>query len=552
MTIRAKITFIVLPLIIGPLMLTGFASSYTARNGITQVTTELLRFKAEEIEKYSRNQWLLLLENDLQDNQDFLQVSKAAIQAFAGNMIRNDTEIIFAINREGAVEMQTADISPGSGDKEFFLQFWQDSMTGWQVFFLNEIERVAHVIYFEPFEWLIIVTQHREVFYQAINQILVQTGLILSISLAAAIILLVFFANRLTIPLRGILFAMKEIISSNDLSRKVELLYNDEIGELGHTFNIMTDELEKAYDQIKIYALETAIAQKKEQRIRNIFQKYVPKEVIDRYFKEPEGLLEGEDRILAVLFSDIRGFTSLSEGMRPGEVVESLNSYFSAMVDIIMERKGIVDKYIGDAIMAFFGAPVKHEEDAYLALQAAFEMQSAVKFFNKVQRSRGAPEFTMGIGINYGIVTVGNIGSERKMDYTVIGDMVNIASRIESLTKLYKESIVISESVYRQAVHHVPCRMLDRVTVKGKGTSISIYTAREQLTPAEEKGWELYHNGLYLYYDREFKKAMEQFEQVQLVLPEDFISQVFYERCQRLIDNPPPDGWTGEIHMIEK
>ena len=533
-------------------MLTGFASSYTARNGITQVTTELLRFKAEEIEKYSQNQWSLLVENQLEDNPGFLEVSKAAVESFAMNMIRSDTEMIMAVTRDCVIEIQTEDIKLTENEKLALSELIEEARTGWNSIVLDGIQRVSHVVYFEPFDWYILVTQHRDVFYRAVNQITLQTGFILSLSLVISVLLLVVFANRITMPLTKIVTAMKKIISSNDLSRKVELLYHDETGELGHTFNIMTDELEKAYNQIKIYALETAIAQKKEQKIRNIFQKYVPKEVIDRYFKEPEALLEGEDRILAVLFSDIRGFTTISEGMRPSEIVESLNTYFSAMVDIIMERKGIVDKYIGDAIMAFFGAPVKHEEDAYLALQAGFEMQKAVRFFNKVQKSRSAPEFKIGIGINYGIVTVGNIGSEKKMDYTVIGDMVNIASRIEGLTKIYREEIVITESVYRQVVHHVPCRMIDRVAVKGKGQSISIYTVREHLSPEEQQGWDLFHDGLYHFYDREFREAIELFLLVQNVLPEDYMARVFIERSQKLIKNPPPPDWTGEIHMLEK
>ena len=552
MNIRTKITLVVLPLIVAPLLLTGFASSYTARNGITKVTTELLKFKAEEIEKYCRNQWLLLTENGMEENPEFVSISKSAIEAFAGNMIRSDTELIFSVDGSGEPGMQTAEtgLSP---DEIGNLKIMIEKGSGrWNVIRVGGIERVSHVVYFEPFDWYIFVTQQQEVFYQPVNLILIQTALILTISMFASVLLLVLFANRLTMPLDKVVSAMKDIISSNDLTRKVELLYHDETGELGNTFNIMTDELEKAYNQIRIYALDTAIAKKKEEKIRNIFQKYVPKEVIDRYFKEPETLLEGEDRILAVLFSDIRGFTTISEGMRPGEIVESLNTYFGSMVDIIMENKGIVDKYIGDAIMAFFGAPVKHDNDACLALKAGFEMQKAVSVFNEVQRSKGAPEFRIGVGINYGIVTVGNIGSERKMDYTVIGDMVNLASRIEELTKVYKEPIVFSGSVYRQAAQHVPCRLLDRVAVKGKEKSISIYTARQELEPKEKEGWNLYHEGLYHYYDRSFSLAEDLFSRAQALIPDDYISGVFIERCRLLEKYPPPDDWTGEVHMLEK
>ena len=552
MKIRTKITLIVLPLIVGPLLLIGFSSSYAARNGITQVTSELLRFKAEELSKYAENQWNLLVENQLEINQEYVTVSKKTIESFARNMIRSDTELILAFTSDGTRELGTGEFQFRQNEKEVVLDLMGNVQTGWVSLTMGGIERVAHIVYFQPFDWYIMVTQYRDVFYQAVNQIYLQSGLILSLSLVIAIVLLILFTNHVTMPLRKIVAAMRDIISSSDLTKKVDILFRDETGELGHTFNIMTGELDKAYNQIKIYALETAIAQKKEQKIRNIFQKYVPKEVIDRYFKEPDALLAGEDRILAVLFSDIRSFTAISEGMRPSEIVESLNTYFSAMVDIIMDHKGVVDKYIGDAIMAFFGAPVKHEEDAYLALLAAFEMLSAVRYFNKSQVAKGAPEFKIGIGINYGIVTVGNIGSERKMDYTVIGDMVNLASRVEGMTKVYREELVFSEAVYRQVIHHVPCRILDRVAVKGKGTSVNIYTAKPTLTGDEQDGWDLYHVGLYHYYDREFQKAADCFKHALEILPEDYMSQVYFDRSERLLLNPPDEDWTGITYMSEK
>ena len=244
--------------------------------------------------------------------------------------------------------------------------------------------------------------------------------------------------------------------------------YHDEIGGLAQTFNLMVGELEKAYGQIKSFAFKAVLAQKREQKIRNIFQKYVPKDVIDRFFKNPESMLVGENRILSILFSDIRSFTTISERMTPDELVDSLNRYFNVMVDIIMAKGGIVDKYIGDAIMAFFGAPVKHEDDALQSVMAGLEMEEALAGFNARQKAAGKPEFQIGVGINYGEVTVGNIGTEKKMDYTVIGDMVNLASRLEGLTKQYHQRLIISETLHEKVKDAVPCRLLDSVAVKGK------------------------------------------------------------------------------------
>ena len=232
--------------------------------------------------------------------------------------------------------------------------------------------------------------------------------------------------------------------------------------------------------------------------------------------------------------------------------MESLNAYFSVMVDVIMSRQGIVDKYIGDAIMAFYGAPVRHEDDAFQAVQSGFEMMEALKGFNQWQAERGRPEFRIGIGINYGIVTVGNIGSDKKMDYTVIGDMVNLASRLEGLTKVYHEEMIVSESIFRHVEKDISCRMLDRVAVKGKKQGVGIYSPRKELSASEENGWKLHHTGLQFYYKREFEKAAKYFLEVQKILPDDGSSRLFLKRCRTYMKSSPPEDWNGVVVMTEK
>jgi class 3 adenylate cyclase len=396
------------------------------------------------------------------------------------------------------------------------------------------------------------VTEQRESFYQTINQMYLQTAVILSISSALAVGLLLVFSYLLTQPLKNVVGAMREIISTSDLSKRVEVLYRDETGELGHTFNLMTGELGKANDLVKGYALQAVVAQHKEQKIRTMFQKYVPKAVIDQFFTSPEQMLVGEDRILALLFSDIRGFTTISEKMLPNEVVESLNYYFELMVDIIMRHHGVVDKYMGDAIMAFYGAPERTRYEALQAVESGFEMLDTLNDFNRWQKEKGRPGFRIGIGINYGVVTVGNIGSEKKMDYTVIGDMVNLGSRLEGLTKEYRQPLIISESVAKKVQDQYPCRMIDRVIVKGKTSGSGIYTARKELAPQERRAWELHGEAARLFYERNFQQALPLFHKVQEMLPEDLPSAKFIKRCQNLIKNPPPKDWTGAEPMTVK
>jgi class 3 adenylate cyclase len=332
----------------------------------------------------------------------------------------------------------------------------------------------------------------------------------------------------------------------------VPIFYKDEVGRLSNTFNTMLKNLSFAYNQIKNYAFDAAVAQIKERKIRNVFQLYVPANVIDEVFVNPEKMLVGDNRETAILFSDIRSFTTISEKMRPDDLVNSLNRYFKTMVDIIMDRDGIVDKYIGDAIMAIFGAPIVHENDALSAVLAGLEMSDALAGFNEEQTKRGAPEFRIGIGINYGVVTVGNIGCERKMNYTVIGDSVNLASRLEGLTKMYKEPLLFAESVHEHIKDVMPCRTIDHVAVKGKTQGVPILTTRKKLSPVEKEAWTFHENAVQLYYERHFDKALALFQKVYAMLPSDLPSERYIERCRRYIKNPPPPEWDGVEIMHEK
>jgi len=550
--IRAKIILLVLPLIITPLVLIALASIFTARNGITSVATEFLRFKADELAAYAESQWALLEENGLAGRAEFVEISRAAIGSFAKSMIRSDSELILAIGRGGSVAMSTKPVDPSPEELTALAVLASRAAPGWQQVQIGGIARVAQAVAIDSFGWYTLVTVERDTFYQATNQILVQSIVILGASALLTILLLLAFSGYLTRPLRTVAAAMRGIITSGDLSRRVALAYRDETGDLGHAFNLMTGELERAYTSIKGYALDSAIAKNNEQKIRTIFQKYVPKEVIDMYFRNPESMLVGENRVLAVLFSDIRGFTAISERMMPEDIVQSLNAYFAAMVDIITARGGIVDKFIGDAVMAFYGAPVRHDDDALRAVHSAFEMLDRLARFNADQQKQGRPRFTVGIGINYGVVTVGNIGSEKKMDYTVVGDMVNLASRLQDLTKVYHEPLLFSGSVHRSVSKSFPCRRIDKVSVKGKSQSVEVYTARPSLRPAEQEAWEVHTRALELFYRKDFEKAADLFTQVRTILPGDEISHVFFERCRYFIHHPPPAQWNGVVILKEK
>ncbi|HET9531008.1 MAG TPA: GAF domain-containing protein [Blastocatellia bacterium] len=213
-----------------------------------------------------------------------------------------------------------------------------------------------------------------------------------------------------------------------------------------------------------------------EQRMMATLSRYVDRRVAEQLIKDKHSLkLGGVRRKVTILFSDIRDFTTISETATAEEVVELLNDYFARMVRIIFAHGGTLDKFIGDAIMAVFGAPVQHEDDTIRAVQAALDMRLELRAFNAERKANGKFEIQTGIGIGYGEAISGNIGSDQRMDYTVIGDAVNLSSRLEALTKNYNEKIIISGSVYQDVKDFFPCVQLEEVKVKGKTQATAIY-----------------------------------------------------------------------------
>ncbi|MFH0886820.1 MAG: adenylate/guanylate cyclase domain-containing protein [bacterium] len=211
-------------------------------------------------------------------------------------------------------------------------------------------------------------------------------------------------------------------------------------------------------------------------KIRKLFSKYVSKSVVEEIMKDPNKVkLGGHREKMTILFSDIRNFTTLSEKLNPEEVVAMLNEYFTVMNDIIFKYEGTLDKYIGDAIMASFGVPVPHHDDALRAVKTAFEMQQALASLRQRWTFEGSQNFDIGVGINTGEAVAGNIGSEQRLEYTVIGDAVNLASRLESLNKEYKTHILISEFTYEEVRDKIEAKFVADVKVKGKTKAVGVY-----------------------------------------------------------------------------
>ena len=327
MSIRLKIVLIVVPLIVATLLLTGISSYFAATAGISRIAKDFLGFKAQELQKQAESQWGLLVSNKLTDRPEMVAATQAAVEGYARTIILSATELILAVGEDGAVKMGTEELPAGfyqDGEQAALAALAKARSTDLLTITLGGRERVAKGFWFAPFGWYIVVTEERAAFYGQVNQITFRTLIILGVSIGAGILLVLLLANYLTRPLTRVAGTMKEIISTSDLSKRVVVEYRDEIGQLAHTFNLMVGELEKAYRQIKGFAFKAANNKKREEKIRDLFQRYVPEDIIDSIFANTESLLVGKNEHVAVLFSDIRSFTTISEQMgRPDQLVES-------------------------------------------------------------------------------------------------------------------------------------------------------------------------------------------------------------------------------------
>ena len=554
MSIRLKIVLIVLPLLVATLALTGVSSYFSASNGVSRVAREFLAFKASQVRKHAESQWTLLVENGLTGREEMVAATREAVAAYAGSLATSTTELTAAFAADGSAAMATAALALQPGEREAVAALAGEKNTDYLTVTLGGVERVGKGFWFEPFGWYVMVTEERAAFYAGVNEIWVRTLIILGASTAAGVALVLAFAGWLTRPLTRVVGTMRKIITTNDLGERVEVEYKDEIGQLAQTFNLMVEGLEAAYGHIRRHARGAGMSRLREERLRSTFQKYVPADVIEQAVANPEGILQGENRNLSVLFSHVAGFADLSESANnPAELLAQLNRYFELMVDAVTTRGGIVDKYIDDAVMAVFGAPVKHEDDEMRSLETAFDMLEAAARFNAGQKNAGRPEFPTSVGISYGVVTVGNIGCDKRMDYTVIGDRVNLASRAQGMCKVYHEPVVFTGSVHRKVKDRVAWRLIDNVAVKGKRDAEKIYTARRALSGREKQAWTMHNAAMAEYFpNQNFDTALRLFEQVRKLVPGDHLSGMMIERCRAYRDHPPAPGWQGYEVMQKK
>jgi adenylate cyclase len=330
-------------------------------------------------------------------------------------------------------------------------------------------------------------------------------------------------------------------------------------GSEQHSVNISINTIADANDSAKISGVLVVMEDiSDEKRLKSTMYRYMTQELAEQLLENPDAAKMGGDRKeVSVLFSDIRSYTTLTESLAAEEVVEMLNEYFEQMVDAVFEYKGTLDKYIGDCIMAVFGSPLPLDDHQWMSVQTALEMRHRLAEFNAKREAAKKIPIRVGIGINSDTVISGNIGSSKRMEFTAIGDGVNLGSRLEGASKLYGTDIVISENTYRPCADRVWARELDYIKVKGKNQPVSIYELigfrSEPIAPAHEKKIQHYQQGLVFCRDRKFRKAINEFATIlEEIDNQDKASLLYLDRCQYWLQNPPEEGWDGSWALTEK
>lgn len=307
------------------------------------------------------------------------------------------------------------------------------------------------------------------------------------------------------------------------------------------------------FSVISIYSWNTFLnfrdSNKEKKQIRGTFSKYVAPSVVDEMLSNPEKLkVGGEKRDITCLFSDVRDFTSISEMLSPQELSRCLNIYMGKMTDVVFDTQGTLDKYIGDAIVAYWGAPLDVPNHPQTAVLAAIKMIDLMPKVNAELKSLGFPEFKVGIGLNSGECSLGNMGSDKIFSYTALGDNMNLGARLEALCKYYGSFITISEFTFNRIDPKVVrCRKLDKVRVKGKTEPVEIYEALHSTHyfKTNDQDWEKYQAAFDMYYDKNFTESLKIFTELHAKYPEDKACKRYIEWNETYIQTPPPADWDG-------
>lgn len=356
--------------------------------------------------------------------------------------------------------------------------------------------------------------------------------------------------HHVLVELNGFLFALSEILIVGYVAL---VLFREQ----SYLMSAISPMIAVVAGYFSSTAYHFVVERKQRMLIKSMFSTYVNPSVVDELISNPEKLkLGGERKELTVLFSDVEGFATMSEGMQPEALVGLLNEYLSLMTEIVFHNHGTLDKYEGDLVMAFWGAPIAQQDHALRACTTAIQMQEAIAGLRREWELQNRPKLNVRIGINTGEMVVGNLGATGKFDYTVIGDSVNLASRLEGANKQYKSSILVSERTYDCVKDHILGRELDLITVIGRLEPIRIYeliTMRNGSAAGEKEDMiGRFQKALVLYRRREWSAAHRAFVELKKSYPGDYATQLYIDRSALYEKDPPANDWNGVFTLTTK
>ena len=369
----------------------------------------------------------------------------------------------------------------------------------------------------------------------------------LSILWISIFIFLLVFATSVVVAYKRAIFISLFLLFIILAVFLIGLILHDEYNLFIESFSLIVSII---LSLIVTYAYKYATEEKDKQMIKSAFSQFVNKKVVDDLLADPSKLrLGGEKKNCSVFFSDVAGFTTISEQLDPESLVKLLNKYLTDMTNIIFDNDGMIDKYIGDAIMAIYGAPVATGNHAYQACKSAIDQQRRLSALREELIKEGYPSLLARMGINTGEMVVGNMGSQDYFNYTVMGDTVNLAARLEPANKDYDTLIMIGQNTYEMAKDYIYTRQLDLLVVKGKTEPVAVYelygVKDYKISSKEEDLLNSYSKGYELYLNREWESAIDKFQYCLNLFPEDGPSKVFIERCKYYKEDEPEASWSG-------
>jgi class 3 adenylate cyclase len=537
MSVRTKLYLIVLPLMSVAIVL-GVSFAYSVAASILEnAATENLSQKAAWLERYADSQAFLLADEGYFDDEYMREAAFAGIEEYAASLLHSPSEIAAGFDHTGRLVFfagsadRKKDAAPPAGLNRKYLA----AQTASGAFSLQ-----------------MYAARERRDILKPLDKLILAALFLLIPALVIAAVFLRALSVSITKPIGKMKSAFDQYafdrLSNSAKEYPAVEPADGEAGALAVSYNNMMAKFAAAEHELNVFALGKEAKKNIEEKRRNIFQLYTPGDVVRKVLNTPANVLTGAKYDGAILYSAVRRIAPLSDNLPPSAFIMLLNRYFIRMTAIVRKKNGVNFNINGDALLAGWGVPESKAKDAVHVVHSALLMIQTMRELNEENGGLGLPPLEIGIGLDMGPVTAGSIASDNRINWTVMGGPVTVAAQLRKLTKEYKTSVLFTENIYKKVYRYFPCRFVDKVTLAGNETGVSLFTARLEIAGKEKEAWKHHRLAVKLFYARKFTEALIQFEQTLLNDPEDNISALFISRCRRYMKMPPPPMWDGSTN----